>query len=131
MNRVIHFDLYAKDPERAMKFYKEIFSWEFEKWEDESMEKYWMIKTGSDDKPGINGGMIRRKGEEPIKDTPIRGFVCTIGVDDVEKYVEKVKMAGGTIAMDATKVEDMGTMASFRDTEGNSVGLMQLDDRDR
>ena len=50
MNRVIHFDLYAKDPERAMKFYKEIFSWEFKKWEDESIEKYWMIKIGSDDK---------------------------------------------------------------------------------
>lgn len=110
-----------------MKFYQDIFGWKFEKYEDESMEKYWMIKTGSDSEPGINGGMIARRGEEPMKDAPIRGYVCTIGVDDVEAYVEKVKMAGGTIAMEATKVEGMGVLASFRDTEGNSVGLMQLD----
>ena len=29
MPRVIHFEIVADKPERAMKFYKEVFGWEF------------------------------------------------------------------------------------------------------
>jgi predicted enzyme related to lactoylglutathione lyase len=32
MNRVIHFDIYADDPERAVKFYGKVFGWEASKW---------------------------------------------------------------------------------------------------
>lgn len=62
MPRPCHFDLGADDPKRAMKFYKDIFGWKFEKWADGQME-YWMITTGKKKKDGINGGLSKRDPE--------------------------------------------------------------------
>jgi predicted enzyme related to lactoylglutathione lyase len=53
MRRIVHFDLPADDPNRAQKFYSEVFGWKFAKW-DGPME-YWMITTGDEKEPGING----------------------------------------------------------------------------
>jgi len=33
MPRVIHFDLPADDPERAIRFYETVFGWQIRKWE--------------------------------------------------------------------------------------------------
>ena len=38
-----------------MKFYKEVFGWEFNKWN--GPQDYWLVKTGEDNQPGINGGL--------------------------------------------------------------------------
>ena len=55
MPRVVHFEIHAGDPDRAVNFYKTLFGWNFQKWEG-PME-YWMVITGPDDQPGINGGL--------------------------------------------------------------------------
>ena len=31
-NRVVHFEIQATDPERAAKFYREVFGWQIDKW---------------------------------------------------------------------------------------------------
>jgi len=33
MPRVSHFDIPADDPQRAQKFYADVFDWKFEKWD--------------------------------------------------------------------------------------------------
>jgi len=33
MPRVIHFEIVADNPERAVKYYKEVFGWELTKWD--------------------------------------------------------------------------------------------------
>jgi predicted enzyme related to lactoylglutathione lyase len=33
MPRVVYFEIPADDPERAAKFYKEVFGWKIDKWE--------------------------------------------------------------------------------------------------
>lgn len=33
MPRVSHFDIPSDNPERAQKFYKQVFDWKFEKWD--------------------------------------------------------------------------------------------------
>ena len=40
MPRVIHFEIVADKPERAMKFYKEVLGWEFNKWN--GPQDYWL-----------------------------------------------------------------------------------------
>lgn len=32
MNRVVHFEIQADNPQRAIKFYKDVFGWEFPVW---------------------------------------------------------------------------------------------------
>jgi uncharacterized protein len=60
MPRVVHFEIHAVDPERAISFYKKMFSWTFQKWEGPM--PYWLITTGNDNEPGINGGLLPRQG---------------------------------------------------------------------
>ena len=58
MARVVHFDIEADEPEKLIDFYKEIFGWNFQKW-DGPMD-YWLIMTGKEDEPGIDGGLGRK-----------------------------------------------------------------------
>jgi uncharacterized protein len=32
MNRPVHFEIHAEDPERAANFYRQLFGWEITKW---------------------------------------------------------------------------------------------------
>ena len=56
MNRVIHFEIPASDPEKSVAFYSSVFGWAFQKWE--GPQPYWLIDTGEG--PGINGGLMQR-----------------------------------------------------------------------
>jgi predicted enzyme related to lactoylglutathione lyase len=78
MPRVVHFEIHAGDPERAVSFYQTLFGWNFQKWEG-PME-YWMVITGPDDQPGINGGLMRRHGE--LDGQAVIAYVCTVDVAD-------------------------------------------------
>ena len=57
MPRPIHFDLTVDNPERAMKLLQGYFRWKFEKWSGPM--DYWMVTTGDEKEPGINGGFPR------------------------------------------------------------------------
>jgi hypothetical protein len=118
MSRVIHFDLAADDPERAIRFYETVFEWKIEKW-DGPMD-YWLIMTGPENEPGIDGGLSKRERAE-------EHTTNTIGVDSVDAYVAKVQESGGQILMPKHAVPGVGYMALCADTEGNVFGLMQED----
>jgi len=32
MPRVVHFEIHAENPQRAIDFYRTVFSWQFQKW---------------------------------------------------------------------------------------------------
>lgn len=118
MPRVVHFDIPADQPERAVRFYSEVFGWKAQKWEG-AME-YWLVTTGPDSEPGINGGIgLRQYPNEPP--------VNTIGVSSLEEVVEKVKAAGGEILVERMAIPGVGWYASCNDSEGNRIGLMEDD----
>ncbi|NLG28411.1 MAG: VOC family protein [Chloroflexi bacterium] len=118
MPRVIHFEIAADDPERAVAFYRQAFGWKIEKWEG-PME-YWLVETGPADEPGIDGGLGRRT-------SPGEGTVNTIGVDDIDAALEKVLTNGGKVIGPKHAVPGVGWLAYCADTEGNAFGLMQDD----
>lgn len=118
MSRVTHFEIPADNPERAIKFYKKVFGWKIEKW-DGPIE-YWLIMTGPEDEPGIDGGLARR--EDP--DTVVEN---TIDVKDLDQSIKEVEANGGTIVRPKMAVPGVGWMAYFIDTEGNIFGMMETD----
>ena len=118
MPRVVHFDISADDPQRAIRFYEQTFGWKIEKW-DGPMD-YWLITTGPQDEPGIDGGLSKRS-------SPEERVTNTIDVDSVETYVDKVVAAGGKVVVPAHAVPGVGYMAVCADTEGNVFGLMKED----
>ena len=118
MLRVSHFEVGADDPERLAKFYQEVFGWTIQKW-DGPMD-YWLVMTGPEGTPGIDGG-IARKGEGE------GGTINSIDVPDCDEYVAKIEAAGGTIVLPKTAVPGVGWLAYLKDTEGNTFCIMQED----
>jgi predicted enzyme related to lactoylglutathione lyase len=116
MSRVVHFELPADDPERAVAFYQKAFGWRIEKWEGPT--DYWLVTTGSEDEPGIDGAIQRR-------DDGLAGLTNVLGVTSVDDAVAKVEANGGTIVMPKTEIPGVGFIAYFRDPEGNILGMIQ------
>ena len=118
MSRVIHFDMTAKNPERASKFYSSTFKWKIEKFS--GPDDYWVITTGDDDEPGINGGLMTRD------DTDV-STAYSISVQSVDDCLEKVEQNGGTIVGLKRIIPGVGYFASCIDTEDNAFGIIEWD----
>lgn len=118
MSRVVHFEVPADDPERAIKFYESVFGWRIEKWEGPI--EYWLIMTGPEEEPGIDGGLARR--EDPS--TRVENF---IDVKDLDASLAAVKAQGGEVIRPRMAVPGVGWLAYIEDTEGNVFGLMESD----
>ena len=117
MPRIVHFDIPSDNPERAQKFYQDVFGWEFAKW-DGPME-YWMVKTGENDTPGINGGMARRMPGQI-------GMINTIDIPSIDEYIIKIQSNGGQILVPKMEIPGVGHYATCMDTEGNIFGIIQM-----
>jgi uncharacterized protein len=115
MPRVIHFEIAADDPNRAAQFYEKALGWKIQKWD--GTQDYWLVTTGKDEEPGINGGIMRRSGPQPV--------VNTVDVPNLEEAMTTVKAAGGQVVTQKMTVPGVGWMAFCLDTEGNQFGIMQ------
>ena len=122
MARVVHFEIHAEDPERATRFYEAAFGWKLN--HIQALD-YWTIATGEG--PGIDGGMMRRRGPAPSEGQAVNAYVCTLGVDDLDAAVKSGLNAGGTLAVPRMTIPGVGYLAYLKDTEGNIFGLHQED----
>ena len=122
MPRPVHFEIHADDPQRAIAFYQHVFAeWQFPEW----MPGYWGVMTGEEGTPGINGGLLPRRGPGPVTGQPVSAFVCTVEVDDLDRYVGLAAEAGGTVVVEPHEIPGVGRQAYCLDTEGNIFGLHQ------
>jgi predicted enzyme related to lactoylglutathione lyase len=118
MPRVVHFEIQADDPERAVKFYETVFDWKTTRWS--GPQSYWLMATGPESEPGINGAIMNRN-------DPKSTVYNIVDVPSVDEYVRKVEAAGGTIILPKTAVPGVGYAAYFTDSEGNVMGLIEND----
>lgn len=125
-NRVVHFEIEAKDPKRASKFYTDAFGWKMDQM-GQDYGNYIVVGTGpampdSDPKNmGINGGIYPAEGEKKVN-----AFRCVIGVDDINEAIADVKAAGGKVLTDKPDdIPNVGIFAKCEDTEGNIFSLLQ------
>jgi predicted enzyme related to lactoylglutathione lyase len=97
MQPVYHFEMVARDPEKAINFYKNVFGWEFNK---VPHVEYWTITTTQSGQQGINGGLTPFVGPPPTPFEPekeVSRVTNSILVDDLDKVSQKVEAAGGKI----------------------------------
>jgi predicted enzyme related to lactoylglutathione lyase len=117
MPRVVHFELPADDPERAVAFYTGVFGWKIDKYE--GPVDYWLITTGEGEEPGIDGAIARRK------DLP--NVTNTVSVPSVDEFSQKIQDAGGQIVLPKMPIPGIGYMAYCKDPEGTVFGIMESD----
>ncbi len=123
MARVIHFEIHAQDTQRAVKFYSDCFDWQIKLWD--GPVEYWLVTTGQNDQPGINGAIMQRRVE--IDSEAVIGFVCTIDIENIDKSMETVIKNGGQVVAEKMAVPGVGWMVYCKDSEGNIFGMMQND----
>ena len=122
-NRVVHFEIEAKDSKRAQKFYSEAFGWKMEP-QGEEYGNYVVATTGPPKEPmGINGGIFQTMNGG---DKKLNAYRCIIGVDDIEKAIKDVKASGGKIIGEKPDdIKYVGLFIRCEDTEGNVFALLQ------
>ncbi len=121
-NNVSFFSIHADDIDRARRFYEGVFRWKFEPW---GPPGFYLIHTGNEQDPGIMGALQGR--HEPLSGTGMRGFECSISVDDIDETIRAIQAQGGKIAMAKFHIPTVGTGCYFNDTEGNLAGAMQYE----
>jgi predicted enzyme related to lactoylglutathione lyase len=124
MSRVTHFEIHAADPPALIKFYSGLFAWKFQQWGN---APYWLIETGPASQPGINGGLLPRRGGSPVEGAAVNSFVCTVNVDAVDAAVTRAQSLGGTVALPKMPIPGVGWLAYIKDPDGNILGLLQPD----
>jgi len=124
MPRPVHFEIHAADPARAQKFYSQLFGWEFTAWGPPGT--YWVVRTGSSE-PGIDGGLVPRRGLAPAEGQAVNAFVCTMSVGNVDDTVASAQRLGATLALPKMPIPTVGWLAYLKDPEGNLFGVMAND----
>src|SRR2546430_6940293 len=119
---VVHFEIPANEPERAAKFYRELFGWEISRWGGApgggEAAEYWMVRTvptdaaGQPIRPGVNGGLMRRMfpGQAPVN---------YIGVASVDEFVRRAERPGAQVLASKRARPGMGGVARPTETEGH------------
>jgi predicted enzyme related to lactoylglutathione lyase len=106
MGRPVHFEIHATDPERLIRFYSELCGWSFTKWAGPA--EYWVITTGPDTEPGINGGLVAKRGVAPLEGQAVNAFVCTVAVASRDGTLAALEPAGGRLALPKMAVPGVG-----------------------
>src|SRR3954466_15327642 len=125
-NPVVHFEMPYEDQQHVTNFYSKAFGWQMQKMGSE-MGDYVTAATAETDEnrmvktPGtINGGFFPRKDDELNRAPHV-----VISVDDIEESRKAVEEAGGKIMGEQMDIPGIGLYYSFKDTEGNVVGMLQ------
>lgn len=116
-NRVVHFEIPSDDPKKSMDFFGKAFGWKFQQFGD---MQYWTVITGENDKPGINGGLMKKM-------DPKQPVAISIDVDNIDKAIEDITNAGGVIVVPKMPITSVGWLAYFTDPDGNIHGVYQHD----
>jgi uncharacterized protein len=113
MSKVVHFEIPAHDPEKTMRFYKDVFGWNFSQFGE---APYWLAITGDEKTPGINGAIMKRN-------APHQPVTNSISVTNLDEAIKKVEAAGGKVVVPKTVISGVGWSAYFQDIDNNIFGL--------
>lgn len=111
--KLVHFELPAKDTDRAKKFWSGVFGWDFGDSAMPGME-YYMVRTGED-----QGGAVY-----PAEESGMKVYFDT---DDIGASIAKVRDGGGA-SEDKQPIPHVGWFTHCTDTEGNNFSLFQSDE---
>ncbi len=118
-NSLNWFEISVSDIKRATKFYETIFEIKMEQQEMMGMKMAFFPYDQGSGK--ASGGLVESQMHKPSMDG---AKIYLNGNPDLNTALGKIEAAGGKVTMPKTKISDeIGCMAFFVDTEGNTVAL--------
>jgi predicted enzyme related to lactoylglutathione lyase len=119
----IFFEIHANDAGRAATFYQTLFGWKMNRNPVVPIE-YWDIETGDS-----RGGLLQRPVKAPSPQQGMNAFVCSLEVGDFDATAAKILSHGGQVALEKFPVVGRCWQGYFIDTEGNTFGIFQVDEK--
>jgi predicted enzyme related to lactoylglutathione lyase len=117
-NPVIYFEIPVNDINRAIKFYTNVFKFDFDK---EVIDKNEMaLFPFSETNSGISGALAKGSIYKPTRD----GVLIYFNTEDIEETLKLATTNGAQILYPKTD-NGIGLVAEFEDTEGNRIALFQ------
>ena len=118
-NALNWFEIPAKDIERAKKFYEAIFDIKMETMDMNGMKMAMFPFSPEGGK--ISGALVQSQFHTP---SATGAIIYLNGNPDLQQVLDRMEKAGGKVNMPKTLIkEEIGYMAFFSDSEGNTVGL--------
>ncbi|USQ97785.1 VOC family protein [Caulobacter sp. RL271] len=114
-----HFAINADDTVRARHFYEDVFGWRFDPW---GPPDFYQIKNAGQ---GLLGALQGRR--ELAPGVRMASYEVSFGVENLKATIAAIEAGGGRIVMPPYRIEGVGELIYFEDTEGNLVGAMQYD----
>ncbi len=116
MNPVVHWELFAEEPETLGAFYAELFGWAVQPLPEVEIG-YVLIDTRAGG--GICGGIAGASdGQRPP--------IFYAATDDLQGTLQRAEDAGGAVTL--PPITEVVNFAQFADPEGHTVGLVQRGD---
>jgi predicted enzyme related to lactoylglutathione lyase len=116
VGKIVNFHLPADDVDRAAKFYREVFGWEFVASEPSAVP-YLVHSPGEHDGAGIPAAITRRQ-------DIVKAPTPTIEVEHIDQAMIDIAMKGGQQG----RVQDIPGIGRFGyaiDSEGNVIALLE------
>jgi predicted enzyme related to lactoylglutathione lyase len=117
--RLRHFAINADEVERARTFYGKVFGWTFTPW---GPPGFYQVRDVGD---GLIGALQERRELAPGK--ALFAFETSFGVDDIRAALKAAEDAGGKVLMRPYRIERVGEVGYFEDSEGNVCGVAQYE----
>jgi predicted enzyme related to lactoylglutathione lyase len=117
-NPVVYFEIPVTDIDRAIKFYKAVFHFDFDK-EDIDNNKMALFPF-VDENSGISGALAKGDIYKPTKN----GVVIYFKTENIDESLKLATSNGGKILYPKTD-NGIGFVAEFEDSEGNRIALYQ------
>ena len=124
-NKMNWYEIPAVNMDRAVKFYGEVFQQQMQVFKADETRTIALMPPGA----GINesiepqGSLLQVANFEPSEHGPVIYFDP---VQSLETLLERVEAAGGKVTFPKFRIGN-GYLATFIDSEGNTVGLLEWD----
>ena len=115
MRRPVHFEILSKEPKKIGDFYRALFGWKIASWD--GPQSYWLINTGDQGAPGINGGLMERHFDQAV--------INTVEVESLDAMLAKLETIGGKKVHGPEEIPGIGRHVYCADPEGNLLGMIQ------
>ncbi|MGP4098055.1 VOC family protein [Nonomuraea sp. KM90] len=112
-------DLSSTDVGASARFYEEVLGWRAETIDDPAAGGYGMFLHGDRKVAGLVPAMAGQ---------PVSTWDTFVATDDAEALADRVRQAGGTVAMKPTQVFEHGIVTVFRAPDGSFAAGWQAGD---
>lgn len=109
-------EMHSTDPEKARRFYLDLFGWTYEEFDTGQGQMYTIFKSGDDQICGL----FRQT-------TPAMPsyWLIYFDVDDTQEKTEKARSLGATIMVEPTPIPGVGTFSIIGDRQGAAFGIIK------